>query len=150
MSDLSGADLSGNVSAPDLSGNIPVPPGPIIPEPVSLASLLNSLTAKKAQEDAHKVIIQHFIDCSVSDTTPALLYWATKGFPDYHILRELNLDPPAVCSDGQSRDLLQYIFFLTEDPIDCCIDKVKAKFADIDVSYQYNQNSLRWVVRKMN
>ena len=64
-----------------------------------------------------------------------LIQWASAGFsPDYGVL-SVSLIHPSTCSDGQSRNMMQYIEFLTGSNIMDLTTSFQTNFLDMYFSY---------------
>ena len=64
-----------------------------------------------------------------------LIQWASAGFPSDYSVLSVSLICPSPCSDGQSRNMMQYIEFLTGSNIMDLTTSFQTNFLDMYFSY---------------
>jgi hypothetical protein len=136
MSDLSGVlDLSG------VSNYLfnPQPPKPYI---VSLEELLASHTVVTQKETADRSTVMNFLNPLEDDLRPKLFEWAAAGFPTIYTIQSLSLTPPVTCSDGASRNVLQYSEFLTSTTITQSVSTLQGKMPGLEVTISHSANTI--------
>jgi hypothetical protein len=134
MSDLSGVlDLSG------VSNYLfnPQPPKPYI---VSLEELLASHSVVTQKESADRSTVQAFLIPHEDDIRPKLFEWAAAGFPTIYTIQSLFLTPPVTCGDGVSRNVIQYMEYLTSKTITQNISTLQGKMPGLEVTMSHSAN----------
>lgn len=122
------------------------PPPPPPPDVLTLADLLNDQSVVQAKEQADKALLDSIGTQSVSSLRPKLLEWVLKGCPSAFPLLSLDVKPPAFCSDGEVRDLADYIQFCSGKTIEDHVGILQAKLPDIRLSFANIQGILTVVV----
>ena len=77
-----------------------------------------------------------------------LIQWASAGFPNDYGVVVVVLNPPSMCSDGQSRTIQQYIEFLTGSNIMDLTTAFQTSFSGITFSYSIFGNIIILNARK--
>jgi len=133
--DVEQMDVSGIVM--DVSGLYPygVAPGPPPPDVLTLADLLADQDLLLAKEAVDKNRLESIGSQSVQGLKPKLLEWLMKGKPDGFPILQLEIVPPAQCSDGVARSLPDYIEFCSGKTIQDHVGLLQAKLPDILVSF---------------
>ena len=90
------------------------------------------LIAKEAQD---KAIIDQIGSQHVSALKPNLVEWVGRGKPNAYPIMMLNIQPPAKCSDGVSRDLAEYISFCSGKSIEEHVALLQAKLSGMTISF---------------
>jgi hypothetical protein len=119
--------------------------GPI----VSLSELQAMYEAKVGAEVADKQHLCEFMNFDQEKILASLKQWALVGFPDGHPIQVVNL-PTAdrICIDGQTRDIQQYILYLTGKTVRVEIETLSARLPGIRTALIYFSNSLQIQVWK--
>lgn len=116
-----------------------------VPNVLSIDDLLNDQTALLAKEAADRATIESVGTQSVFGLKPKLVEWALKGFPAAYPIMELQVTPPSLCSDGVSRNLYDYIQFLTTKTIDDHVAVLQGNLQGMLVSFA-NLNGVTTIV----
>jgi hypothetical protein len=118
-----------------------VPTGPTGPTYIMTIDQLVQYHDTTAQsETTDKNAMNVIINPSTSGIQQNLIQWASLGFPvDYQIL-SVSLILPSPCCDGQSRDMLSYISYLTGSDIMTLTTAFQSKFSGIYFSYSISGN----------
>lgn len=88
---------------------------PDVPNPiVSIGDLISSADVIRAKESLHRRVISTMSTIFHEDTTKEnLVLWALSGFSPAFVVKELNFEPPIVCSDGVKREIAEYMNFVS-------------------------------------
>ena len=131
----------------DLSGNpilyayqleaLPPPP-----DVLSFADLLHDQSIVQAKEQADKQLLESIGTTPVANLRPKFVEWVLKGCPYGFPLISLDIQPPARCSDGEVRNLAEYIEFCSGKTIDQHVDILQAKLPDITISVSNIQGKI--------
>jgi hypothetical protein len=133
--DLSGTlmDISGILLLDPLHPNYVASPPP--PDILTLSDLLSDQTVVLAKEQADKALLETIGTQAVGNLRSKLVEWVLKGYPPAFPILSLDIRPPATCSDGESRDLSDYIQFCSGKTIREHVALLQAKLPDITVSF---------------
>jgi hypothetical protein len=128
-----------------MSEDIPDP----VPDVVSMDTLMNDHAMLVQRELATKTfLMDQLINVPASSLKPALLQWASSGFPPATILLQLPIDVPEVCSDGIRRNVTDYIEFCMGSDAPQIYVALSSKLSDIMVSYAIVGNTFTAYVSK--
>lgn len=105
------------------------------PEILTLADLISDTQIVLAKELADKALLETIAIQSVHSLRPILVEWVMKGCPNAYPILKLDIRPPATCSDGEVRNLTEYILFCSGKSIRDHAASLQAKLPDIDVSF---------------
>lgn len=105
------------------------------PEILTLADLISDTQIVLAKELADKALLETIAIQSVHSLRPILVEWVMKGCPNAYPILRLDIRPPATCSDGEVRNLTDYILFCSGKSIRDHAASLQAKLPDIDVSF---------------
>jgi hypothetical protein len=102
-----------------------------------LLSLQQVILNQEATDSANLRAI--FITPTESMFQTQLTTWATLNFPTFYPIASISLNPPAVCSDGVSRNYIEYaLFCLQAESFDSLITQLQPQFLGISLSYTYS------------
>jgi hypothetical protein len=105
------------------------------PDVLTMSDLLSDQSVVVAKEQADKALLETIGTQGVSNLRPKLVEWVLKGRPDGFPILTLNICPPSACSDGESRNLADYISFCSGKTIQEHVALLQAKLPDIQVSF---------------
>lgn len=125
--------------------------GPIatVPEILTIADLLNEQTVIRSKEDTDKGLLDAIGNQSIFSLKPTLVEWVLRGCPNAFPILTIEIDVPSQCSDGQVRNLPDYITFCSGKSIDEHVSTIQAKLPDIAVSYANISGSIAIVVSRV-
>jgi hypothetical protein len=69
--------------------------------------------------------------------------WAAAGFPSIYVIQQFTVSPPAVCSDGVTRNVYDYVEYLLGQEMGLTIAAVQAMCIGVQISYSFQGNTLR-------
>jgi hypothetical protein len=133
------------ISMSDLGPFAP-PIGPPVPEqPIALSDLMNDILVIQQTEATDR---NRFLGLSSMNLRPKLVLWAAAGFPNCYVLEEILVQVPDKCSDGMSRDLPEYIVYLTNRTIAELVADLQTKVVDMTISFARVTGGITIVVSK--
>lgn len=113
------------------------------PNIASMDELMASLGAIVTKETADKHTVSALLHQTRETLRAPLFQWAAIGFPDIWVIRSFTIDPPPICSDGESRVLLSYFDYCLGKPLSEAIDEIQSKLTGIKLSMSFQGNTLR-------
>lgn len=122
-------DASSYTFPPD----IVAPPPP--PDVLTLSELLSDQTIVLTKEAEDKALLETIWSQHIQGLKPKLLEWVMKGQPDGFPLVTLSIVPPARCSDGEVRNLPDYVTFCSGKTMEEHVGLLQAKLPDIRLSF---------------
>lgn len=120
-----------------------------LPEILTLNDLLADTQIVLAKEQSDKAILDTIANQSVHSLRPKLVEWVLRGCPNVHPLLSLDIRPPEKCSDGERRDLTEYIIFCSGKSIHEHVGSLQAKLPDIKVEFALINGCITIVVSKL-
>ena len=142
MTDLSSSVI---VDVSDTYVFVPAPPQPSVLRLDDLLSHADVLLQKEAADAASLAAIG---TPDFNALRSRLVAWAVSGFAGSVPVYEVSLNPPAVCSDGVSRDLADYIQFVSGKTIYEHLGVLGEKLPDFRVAFVYMGSSIQFMVSK--
>ena len=118
------------------------------PNIASMDELMASLGAIVSKETADKQNVSSLLYQTRDTLRAPLFQWAAIGFPDIWVIQSFTIDPPPICSDGESRVLLSYFEYCLGKPLSEAIDEIQLKLTGIKLSMSFQGNTLRLHVSK--
>jgi hypothetical protein len=109
--------------------------GPPLPDVLTLADLLSDQSVVQAKEQADKELLESIWTQPASALRPKLVEWVLKGRPSAFPIYIVDIRPPARCSDGEVRDLADYIMFCSGKTIAEHVSLLQEKLPDIQLSF---------------
>jgi hypothetical protein len=113
------------------------------PNIASMDELMASLGAIVSKETADKQTVSSLLHQTRETLRAPLFQWAAIGFPDIWVIQSFTIDPPPICSDGESRVLLSYFDYCLGKPLSEAIDEIQLKLTGIKLSMSFQGNTLR-------
>lgn len=110
---------------------------------VDIAELLVSHGAVKTQEAADRLILSPLLNETRDTLRPQMFAWAAAGFPSIYVIQQFTVSPPAVCSDGVTRNVYDYVEYLLGQEMGLTIAAVQAMCIGVQISYSFSGNTLR-------
>jgi hypothetical protein len=112
--------------------------GPTGPPPlptITIADILNEQQLVLQKEANDKSALEAIGTMTCDSLRSTLIHWASIGFPNAYTLMQVSITPPAVCSDGASRGLADYITFCSGKTINEHVNILQQKLPDMAVSF---------------
>jgi hypothetical protein len=121
------------------------PPVPVPEQPIALSDLMNDILVIQQTEATDR---NRFLGLAFMNLRPKLVLWAAAGFPNCYVLEEILVQVPDKCSDGISRDLPEYIVYLTNRTIAELVADLQTKVVDMTISFARVTGGITIVVSK--
>uniref|UniRef100_A0A6C0JHZ4 Uncharacterized protein n=1 Tax=viral metagenome TaxID=1070528 RepID=A0A6C0JHZ4_9ZZZZ len=115
-------------------------PPPLV---VDIAELLASHAATQAQEVADRTTLSVLLNETRDTLRPQMFIWAAAGFPAIYVVQQFTVSPPAVCSDGVTRGVYDYVVYLLGQDMGPTIAAIQALCVGVQISYSFAGNTLR-------
>jgi len=122
----------------------PTPP-PIV---VDITELLASHGGIQTKEGEDRATLNVLLNETRDTLRPAMFTWASAGFPAIYVIQEFTLTPPAICSDGVTRSIAQYVHYLLGQDMGKTIATIQSLCMGVVISYSFSENTLRIHVSK--
>jgi len=113
------------------------------PQITTMDELLSSRAAVLAQETNDRATLAPLLNPTRESYRPQLFAWAAAGFPGIYVVQSFSFTPPNVCSDGVTRDVVTYAWYLLGTDIGQVIAKIQSLLTGIVVSYSFEGTVLR-------
>lgn len=108
--------------------------GPIQPV-IRLSEILTEQTVLLEKEANDTQTLAGLVTPNLSDIRAKLVAWAARKFAPPCDLIVVTINPPSACSDGVSRNLFEYIQFLTGKTLQEHMDALQLILPDFYVTY---------------
>jgi len=121
-------------------------------EPPHIATIDELIASREAtilQENTDRDSLAPLLNPSREIFRPQLFQWAAAGFPGGYVVKTMALNPPSICSDGVTRDLFAYTWYLLGTEIGDLIATINSMMTGIAVSFSFSGNSLLLHVNKI-
>lgn len=115
---------------------------------ITLADILSATEVLVQKEATDKAALEGIGQIDIDTLRAKLIQWGISGFPSGHVVHELVIATPSVCSDGVSRMLGDYIEFCSGKTIHQHIDVLRAFLPDIAVSFTCSGSNIQIVVTR--
>jgi hypothetical protein len=117
------------------------PPPP--PSIATMEELMASHAVIVAQEANDRASLAPLLNPTREGFRPQMFAWAAAGFPGIYVVQSFSFTPPNVCSDGVTRDVMAYTWYLLRTDIGEIIAKIQSLLTGITVSYSFEGNALK-------
>jgi hypothetical protein len=118
------------------------------PHIATLDELIASHGAVVNKETADRAAVSILTNDGRDTLRTALFQWASQGFPNVWIAQSFTLDVPPICSDGTTRNVYEYFEYCLGATMGDVISSIQSKLTGIQVSYSFQDNTLRLHVSK--
>ena len=125
-----------------------VPVAPTVPTIATMEELMASHAVLVAKETADRAALTPLTAPTPEAYRPQLFAWAAAGFPAIYVVQSFSLTPPSMCSDGVTRDAVNYAWYLLGVEIGGILANIQSMLTGITVSYSFEGNALRIHVSK--
>jgi hypothetical protein len=119
------------------------------PPQITMADIMGAADVVKQREDVDKILLEGIQTISFETLRASLLRWAAAGFPNVYTVYEFPISTLGTCSDGVTRNLEDYIVFVSGKTIREHVDILQSRMTDIAVSFAYTGSSVIIVVSKV-
>jgi hypothetical protein len=117
------------------SSGTPVDPSGV---PFSIDDLINSQQVIIDKENTDRASAIAFATMPIDNIKTNMYAWASVGFPACYIVASLSLVPPAVCSDGVTRGLIQYYEWLINMDIPTWLASMDVKVSGMYFTFSHD------------
>lgn len=121
----------------------PTPPPPLI----TIEELLQLKEVIERKENQDRVVCGQ-INLPYDALRQKLLDWAIAGFPSAYEISRVQIEPPSKCSDGVTRNIYEYIQYLSNKSLDEHLQMIRDQVSGIRVSSTVQTNS--WIIILVN
>jgi hypothetical protein len=128
-----------------IAGTIYPPP----PDIISLDDLLSDIQVMTKKEDDDRILLESIGNLTTFGLRPKLVEWALNNFSSLFEIHSITIHVPTICVDGATRDLRQYIVYLTGKTLDEYIEVLTPKFVGMNVAYGYFGNKISIFLAKV-
>ena len=137
-------------TGPDLSMFPTAATGPVEPPSIAtLDELMSSHMVVVAKEAADRAALSGLVNPMRDQYRPQLFQWAGLGFPAIFIVQTFEVTPPTYCSDGVSRNSVEYLnYLIIPNTLDSVLETIRSLMPGITVSFSFLGNTLRIHVSK--
>jgi hypothetical protein len=101
----------------------------------TLEELVNTRGAVIQQESVDKASLLSIFQPNPSTLKTQLIIWASLGFPDNWKVFSVKVNPPIVCSDGETRGVCPYVFYLLDSPVDVFLTTLDTQVPGVKFSF---------------
>ena len=105
------------------------------PDVLTLSDLLNEQSIIQSKEETDRGLLETIGTTPVVNLRPKFVEWVLKGCPSAFPILSLDIQPPSRCSDGETRNLPDYITFCSGKTIEEHVAALQAKLPDIQLSF---------------
>ena len=127
------------------AADAPVPPPPA---PISIEDLMSTVEVLTRKEADDKAFLETVAAITPDQLRPKLVEWAMAKFPDFYEIYQIVVSPPQKCSDGVTRQIVQYIEFCSGQTIDYFVDRIRANVTGIRIDYSNRGSSVAILASK--
>ena len=141
QTDVSGSQTDVSGSQTDVSGNQThqeQSAAPLPPVVFSIDDLMSAQELIEEKEATDRATIDTFVNPPLDALKPALYEWAKAKFPSLYPLRNIQLVPPRLCSDGQERTLLRYYEYLLGKTMSESLNPLGSKVQGMVFTFSHN------------
>jgi hypothetical protein len=119
--------------------------GPVEPPNIAtLEELMSSHAVVVAKEAADRVALSGLVTPMRDQYRSQLFQWAGLGFPAIFVIQTFELTPPTYCSDGISRNSVEYLnYLIIPNTLDSVLETIRSLMPGILVSFSFLGNTLR-------
>jgi hypothetical protein len=118
--------------------------GPIEPPHIAtIEELMASYGAIVNKEADDKKTVSLLLNENRESLRVPLFQWAAAGFPGSYIVQSIAIDTPSICSDGVSRNFMEYFNYCLGKDLNDVLDDIRSKMIGIGLSVSIEGNTLR-------
>jgi len=122
---------------------------PESPQLLTIDELMTNYDNVVLKETTDRQLLSSLINPLRDQYRPQLFQWAGLGFPAGFIVQTFEINPPNICSDGVSRDMIAYLkFLLSPSTLDIALDTIRSLMPGIIVTFSFSGNTLQIHVTK--
>jgi len=119
------------------------------PQLLTIDELMINYDNTVLKETTDRQLLSSLINPLRDQYRPQLFQWAGLGFPAVFIIQTFEINPPNICSDGVTRDMIAYLkFLLSPSTLDTALDGIRSLMPGIVVTFSFSGNTLQIHVTK--
>ena len=124
--------------------------GPVEPPNIAtLDELMQSHAVVVAKEAVDRQSLAVLVAPTREQYRSQLFQWAGLGFPAIFVVQVFDVSPPTYCSDGISRNSVEYVnYLIIPNTLDSVLETIRSLMPGISVSFSFLGNTLRIHVSK--
>ena len=124
--------------------------GPVEPPNIAtLDELMQSHAVVVAKEAVDRQSLAVLVSPTREQYRSQLFQWAGLGFPAIFVVQVFDVSPPTYCSDGISRNSVEYVnYLIIPNTLDSVLETIRSLMPGISVSFSFLGNTLRIHVSK--
>jgi len=121
----------------------------VVPVTVSIADIMNDHSVVVQREsESNALLTSQLLSVAAPSFIPALLQWASLGYPPIFPILRIQVDVPEICADGVSRQTQQFVEYNLGMPLSEIVASISTKLLGMDVSYSCSYRTLSIHVSK--
>jgi hypothetical protein len=121
----------------------------VVPVTVSIADIMNDHSVVVQREsESNALLTSQLLSVAAPSFIPALLQWASLGYPPIFPILRIQVDVPEICADGVSRQTQQFVEYNLGMPLSEIVASISNKLLGMDVSYSCSYRTLSIHVSK--
>jgi len=121
----------------------------VVPVTVSIADIMNDhSTIVQRESESNAFLTSQLLSVAAPSFIPALLQWASLGYPPIFPILRIQVDVPEICADGVSRKTQEFVEYCLKMPLSEIVASISAKLLGMDVSYSCSYRTLSIHVSK--
>lgn len=114
-----------------MSDDVPPPPTYI----TTIDELAMTQGALLQKESTDRTFLLDVFQPNPDTLKSKLVTWASLGFPSDWVVFTTQTDPPAICSDGQTRLYYDYVLYLLGTPIQTYLDTLDSQVLGVKFNF---------------
>ena len=124
--------------------------GPVEPPNIAtLDELMQSHAVVVAKEAVDRQSLAVLVAPTREQYRSQLFQWAGLGFPAIFVVQVFDVSPPTYCSDGISRNSVEYVnYLMIPNTLDSVLETIRSLMPGILVTFSFLGNTLRIHVSK--
>ena len=105
----------------------------------TLEELLNTRDVIIQKENTDRASLLSVFQPNPGTLKNRLIVWASLGFPGHWSVFTSRINPPTVCSDGETRGFYPYLLFLLNNPENVYLSSLNAQVPGVTFSFFIGQ-----------
>jgi hypothetical protein len=101
----------------------------------TLEEVVNTHGAIIQQENMDKYSLLSVFQPNPSALKKQLIIWASLGFPDNWKVFTSRINPPSICSDGETREFYPYLLYLLNSPENIYLTNLNSQVPGVSFSF---------------
>ena len=119
-----------------------------IPDIINIEDILADVDVLTKKETDDRILLESIGNITTFQLRPKLIEWALQGFVSPYKVYDITIQPPPVCVDGVSRELREYIPYLTNKNLDDYLEFIRPKFVGMNIDFAYLGTKIAILISK--